>query len=100
MTDRRFVLLLVTFIGALLLPVASALASAEDVLADWRKEGTIDGTYTMSELRAADARITPQEREYLYWDEAYAEAVRRLRNPDAPPTVPPRDFDDDGDIDA
>jgi len=80
-------------------------ATAGQVLNDWREDGSIDGNYKLSELRAADQRINPQEREYTFWDDAYADAIRRLKNPDAPrrerkPTVPPRDFDNDGAIDA
>lgn len=106
MSHRHFLTcLLAAIVGCLVLAPGALGATAGQVLNDWREDGSIDGDYKLSELRAADQRINPQEREYTFWDEAYADAVSRINNPDAkprkrPPTVPPRDFDNDGAIDA
>lgn len=104
-TLLRLSLVAATLLGTLLAAPHTLAASGDKVLADWRADGSIDGDYSLQELQAADRQINEQEREYTFWNDAYAEALRRLRNPDAPqpkrpPTVPPQDFDKDGDIDA
>jgi hypothetical protein len=59
----------------------------------------------VSDLRAADREISPQEREYFNWDEQYAAALRRATDPNAkndpppPPVVKPTDSNGNGKID-
>jgi hypothetical protein len=104
MTFRSALTTLLIAATALLIAAPGAMAAAGDkALADWRDDGVINGHYSLSELRAADARVSPQEREYFGWDAAYSDAVHRLSNPDAkpspPPAVKPADTNGNGTID-
>jgi hypothetical protein len=104
MTFRPALTTLLLVATALLIAAPSAMAAAGDkALADWRDDGVINGTYSLSELRAADARVSPTEREYFGWDAAYQDAIRRLNNPGEkpapPPPVKPVDSNGNGTID-
>jgi hypothetical protein len=103
MTLRHSLSIIVLALGASFCSAAPAFASGDAVLSDWRADGTIECNHSLADLRAADAQINPQEREYTFWDEAYSDAVRCVttgKKTNRPPTVPPQDFDGDGDIDA
>jgi hypothetical protein len=105
MTFRSALTTLLLVATALLIAAPSAMAAAGDkALADWRDDGVINGTYSLSELRAADSRVSPTEREYFGWDAAYQDAIRRLNNPgekpSPPPPVKPADSNGNGKIDA
>jgi hypothetical protein len=71
---------LVAVVLTALMPSSAEAATPEQIFADWREpDGVIDGDYTLAELRQADAMINPQEREYTFWDAAYADALQRLQ---------------------
>lgn len=102
---RRLLVLLPSLV-LLALP-ATADASAQRVLADWRADSSIDGDYSLADLRAANRQVSAEEREYFNWDEAYADAVRRKSLPpdqrddvpDEPPVAIPVDANRNGKID-
>lgn len=78
----------------------SAFAASPNTIINDAKDGSIDGDYTLSDLRAADAAISPEVREYNLWDEVYAVAIARAGNKNAPKpkVVKPTDRDGDGAI--
>lgn len=41
-------------------------------------DGTIDGTYTLADLRAADQAVSSEQREYFGWDDVYRDHIGRL----------------------
>jgi hypothetical protein len=94
---------LATMLLALAAPLALG-ATSREIIQDAISDGYIDGDYSLAELRAADRAVSPAEREYYGWDEAYAEAIRRKRTPVTKRPTPPRvahvDSNRNGVIDA
>jgi len=96
LTFRILLLALVAFAAFTATAAAATSAQIHRDAAD----GVIEGTYTLSELQAANRTVPAEQREYYGWDEAYSAAVRRLKNPDAPPPkAVPVDSNRNGTID-
>jgi hypothetical protein len=79
----------------------TALAASPNTIYRDAADGSIDGNYSLSDLRAADAAISADQREYILWDEVYAAAIERASTPDAPKPrhVKPTDMNGNGQID-
>lgn len=98
---RRTSPLLVSLFALCVFTPAASAASSSAIFQD-AADGRIDGTYKLSELRKADSEVSAEQREYYGWDAVYAEAVRRLSNPQAAakdPVVVPVDSNRNGTID-
>lgn len=97
---------IVIFITVCILAVTAGTAAAAttaQVMRDFNADESIDGNYTLTELRAANAAYPAAQREYFdAWEIAYRAAVKRVTSPPgevALPVVPPRDINKDGKID-
>jgi len=88
-------------LAALAVFAAPASAATPTQIHEDAADGSLDGTYTMAELRAADREATAVQREYYGWEDVYRAAVRALGNPDAKaaPVVVPIDANRNGKID-
>ena len=91
--------LLVLLVAA---PLASAATTAQ-IIRD-ANDGVLDGKYTQAELRAADAAIPAQQREYNDWDAILAaykakQLAPKLPKGVAPVVVPPTDSNNNGKVD-
>ena len=97
---RALALVIAVAVTALLAAPSAALAATDQQIYKDAADGSLDGTYTVAEIRHADANVPTQTREYTLWDDIVADYLRRLRNPDEPkvPTVPVRDYDGDGEV--
>ena len=76
----------------------TALAASSDQIHRDAADGSIDGSYTLAEMREADRTVSAEQREYFAWDDVYAAYLRQLQNPDVVPPVPAVDTDKDGKI--
>lgn len=84
------ILLLATILLACVAAPASAATSAQ-IHRD-AADGSIDGSYTLAEMRAADRDVSAEQREYFGWDDVYRDHVRQLAMPaPAPARRPSRD---------
>ncbi len=72
-------------------------ATADQIHRD-AADGSIDGSYTLSEMRAADRSVSAEQREYFGWEDVYAAYIRSLANPNDIPAAVPVDTDKDGKI--
>lgn len=97
---RRIAYALLAAILLLLVAAQGASAATSAQIHRDAADGYIDGNYTLAELRAANRTAPAELVEYGGWIDAYNDALRRLSNPDAPPTVAPKDENQDGVIDA
>lgn len=98
MTRRIATLVLALLVLALVAAQGANAASSSAIHRD-AADGSIDGDYTLQEMRAADRTVPAEIREYYGWEDAYSAYLRRLSNPDAPPVVVPVDSNRDGNID-
>lgn len=95
--------ILPTMLSLFVLLVCAGTASAatpEQIHRD-AADGSIDGTYTLSEMRAADRTVSAEQREYYGWEDVYSAYVRTLSDPSAKDEVVPAvavDLDRDGTI--
>jgi hypothetical protein len=96
---RRIAFASVALLVVLLVAAAGASAAAPAQIHEDALDGVIDGDFPLAELRAADASVPAEQREYYGWEDAYADALRRKQNPDAAPVVAPIDSNQDGTID-
>lgn len=86
-------LTLLAFAGA-------AHAATPDQIHQDATDGSIDGSYTLAEMRAADRSVSAEQREYFGWEDVYNAYIRSLANPDDVPAAVPVDKNRDGKIDA
>lgn len=101
---RRTTYSITIAVAALLLVPALASAATPNQIFKDAEDGSIDGNYSLTDLRAADAAVRPDQREYFLWDEIYAAALSRIANPNAPKPpkltiVKPVDSNGNGTID-
>jgi hypothetical protein len=96
---RRIAFASLALLVVLLVAAAGASAATPAEIHEDALDGVIDGDFTLAQLRAADASVPAEQREYYGWEDAYADALRRQQNPDAPPVVAPIDSNQDGQID-
>ena len=76
-------LLLLTIFGALAWlagPPTATAASSEQIHRD-AADGSIDGNYTLAEMREADRTVNSEQREYFAWDDAYGAYMRAIMSP-------------------
>lgn len=99
MTRRIATLVLALLVLALVAAQGANAASPAQIHRD-AADGSIDGTYTLQEMRAADRSVPAEIREYYGWEDAYSAYLRRLSNPDAPRVVVPVDSNQNGRIDT
>lgn len=99
MTRRIATLVLALLVLALVAAQGAHAASSAQIHRD-AADGSIDGDYTLQEMRAADRSVPAEIREYYGWEDAYSAYLRRLSNPDAPRVVVPVDSNQNGRIDT
>ncbi|MCW2961254.1 MAG: hypothetical protein JWM90_1641 [Thermoleophilia bacterium] len=101
---RRPAILIFFTACVLALTTGSAVAATTgQIMVDFNADDSIDGNYTLAELRAANAAYPAAQREYFdTWEIAYRAAVKRVTSPPdkvKPPVVPPKDENQNGMID-
>lgn len=99
MTRRIATLVLALLVLALVAAQGANAASSAQIHRD-AADGSIDGDYTLQEMRAADRSVPAEIREYYGWEDAYSAYLRRLSNPGSPPVVVPVDSNRNGRIDT
>lgn len=85
---------------ALAASVASALAATPAQIHRDAADGSIDGSYSLEEMRGADRSVSAEQREYYGWEDVYSSYIRSLSNPDEVPPAIPVDRNRDGRIDS
>ena len=78
---------------------AASAATPEQIHQD-AADGSIDGTYSLTDVRAADRSVSAEQREYYGWEDVYNSWLRSKANPDEVPPAVPVDRNKDGKIDA
>jgi hypothetical protein len=97
---RRAILIVVTVSLVLLVGAGAAIAATPDQIHEDATDGSIDGTYTLAEMRAADRSVSAEQREYFGWEDVYNAYIRSLSKPNEIPPAVPVDKNKDGKIDA
>ncbi len=88
---------LIAFTAALVFASPAIAASSSQIHRD-AADGSIDGSYTLAEMRAADRSVSAEQREYYGWEDVYAAWLRAQSNPDEVVAAVPVDTDRDGKI--
>ncbi len=69
--------------------VTTASAATSEQIHRDAADGSIDGTYTLAEMRAADRSVGAEQREYGGWDDVYGAYIRSLSRPNPTSAVVP-----------
>lgn len=99
MLRRTFFIALTTLVMLAIAATPSAFAASADQIHQDAADGSIDGSYTLAEMRAADRAVSAEQREYFGWEDVYNAYVRTLANPDVVAPAVPVDRNRDGKID-
>lgn len=99
MLRRTIQILLVSSLTVLVTAAVAAAATPGQIHQD-AADGSIDGTYSLADMRAADRSVSAEQREYFGWEDVYSAWLRAQANPDAIPAAVPVDRNRDGKIDA
>lgn len=88
MTNSPLRILLLSTI-LLALGAAPSLAATPAQIHQDAADGSIDGSYTLAEMRAADREVSAEQREYFGWEDVYRDHVRSLSTPPPAPAPAP-----------
>ena len=94
---RTFHSTLIAAAALLVMAAPSFAASASQIHRD-AADGSIDGSYSLADMRAADRSVSAEQREYFGWEDVYSAWLRAQANPDDVVPAVPVDADRDGKI--